>query len=143
MTASAKRAAGVPAVIALALAGAGCASSVSTSAFKGEKRDVAETIANLQSDVSSGDEQKVCSRELSSALVARLNTARGGCKQAIKRQQKEIDSFSASVQSVRIGGTAKAPTASARVKSTFSGKSVYKNVSLIKEAGKWKIAGIG
>ena len=61
-----------------------CAKTVSTGAFKGEEREVAQAIANLQSDVTAGDQQKICRNDLASAVVARLNAAPGGCKRVIK-----------------------------------------------------------
>src|ERR1700730_790522 len=104
---------------ALALAGgvSACGSTVSTSKFTGEERNVAQTISNLQSDVRAADQQKICSNDLAASVVARLSTATGGCKQAIKGQLTEIDNFDATVESVQIAGTASKRTATARVKS--------------------------
>jgi hypothetical protein len=127
-----------PALIALALGG--CGQTVSTASFKGEQHEVAQTIANLQSDVSTNEQQKVCERDLASAVVAQLNRARGGCKSVIKDRLSEIDSASAAVDSITLGGTAKQPTASATVRSIYGGKTRRATVSLVKEEGKWKIA---
>src|SRR6059058_757960 len=89
-----------------ALALGACAKSVSTSAFKGEQHDVAQAVANLQSDVTASDQKKVCSRDLSSALVTKLNTVHevkngrpvnrviaGRCKKVVKDQLAEIDNL--------------------------------------------------
>jgi uncharacterized lipoprotein YmbA len=124
---------------AAALALAACGQSVSTSSFKGEQRDVAQAIANLQSNVTAGDERKVCHDDLAAALVARLNTAPGGCVQAVKGQLAEIDSYEVDVDSVTIGPAGRA---TARVRSIYSGKTVRSTVMLVKEGGRWKIAGV-
>jgi copper chaperone CopZ len=64
----------------------------------------------------------------------------GGCEQAIKEQLTEIDAVELSVVSVALGGTPTARTATARVKSIYSGKKKTSTMSLVKESGKWKIS---
>jgi hypothetical protein len=131
------------AVVASMLALGGCASAVSVSSFKGEEKEVAQTIADLQRDTSARDEHKVCTRDLASALLARLNEAPGGCAGAIKNQQEEIDpGLEVTVKSVTLAGPASARTASARVKSTFSGKTRASTLTLVKERKRWKISGL-
>jgi hypothetical protein len=122
----------------LALAVAACGSTVSTSSFKGEQHSVAQAISNLQADVRAGDQQKVCANDLAGPVVARLNATPGGCKQAIKGQLTQIDSFDVTVQSVQITGT----SATARVKSTRRGKKHVYTVSLVREGTKWKILSV-
>ena len=120
-----------------------CAKSVSTSSFKGEQHNVAQTVANLQSDVTSSDQKKICSRDLSSSLVKRLNAAPGGCRRAIKNAQGEIDpGLEVKVQSVHLAGTPAARTATASVKSTFEGKKRRSTLSLTFESGSWKLSGV-
>ena len=127
------------AVPACALALAGCASSVSTSGFKGEEHEVAQTVANLQSDTSSQDQARVCGDDLAHAVVARLNLVPGGCERAIKNQQAEIDpGLEVTVESVHIAGT----TATASVKSTFEGKRRLSTLEFVKEGSKWKVSGV-
>jgi hypothetical protein len=131
------------AAIASTLVLAGCASSVSTSGFKGEEHEVAQTISNLQSDTSAQDHARVCANDLAHAIVERLSQSRGGCQQAIKTQQAEIDpGLEVTVESVHLGGTAAARTATAAVKSTFEGKHRSSTLELVKEGGKWKISGL-
>jgi hypothetical protein len=133
---------GLVATLACALALAGCATSVSVAKFSGEQRAVAQVIANLQSDTSSQDQARVCANDLAHAIVARLNAA-GGCEQAIKTQQAEVDpGLDVTVESVQISGSPTARKATASVKSTFEGKSRVKTLLLVKEGGKWKIAGL-
>jgi hypothetical protein len=131
------------AATACALAFAGCASNVSTSGFKGEEREVAQTTANLQSDTSAQDQKRVCENDLAQSIVQRLNQSPGGCERAIKNQQTEIDpGLEVTVESVHLAGTPAARTATATVKSTFEGKRRIRTLELVKEGGKWKISGL-
>jgi len=143
---------------ALALAGAlaGCASSVSTSSFKGEQHDVAQTISDLQSDVTAGDEQKVCSNDLAAPLVSELNTVQekrngrsvrravsGRCRRVVKDQLSEVDSTDMKVESVTLAPGAAPRSATARVRSVYSGKRRFSTLTLRKENGRWKVARLG
>jgi hypothetical protein len=133
------------AMLGLPLAAAsllGCANKVSTSGFSGEQREVAQTISNLQADATAADEEKICRNDLALSVVARLNAAAGGCRQAVKSQVAEVDSLNMTVQSVQLSGTGAQRTASARVKSVYEGKMRPSTVSLVKEGGKWKISGV-
>lgn len=118
---------------------AACASTVSTTSFKGEQQHVAQTVSNLQSHASTLEAKKICTEDLAAANVARLNTAPGGCKHALETQLKQIDSFETTVESVTISGN----TATARVKSVVAGKKAVQALTLVKEGGKWKISRIG
>jgi hypothetical protein len=120
-----------------------CAKAVSTAGFKGEDQEVAKTISNLQSDVTAGDEQKICANDLASPIVTRLNAARGGCKQVIKNQLAELESYDVSIQSVQVTAEGTRRTASARVRSIYSGKTRPGSLSLVKEGAKWKVSGLG
>jgi len=144
------------AVLALTGALAGCASSVSTSSFKGEQHDVAQTISDLQSDVTAGDEQKICTNDLAAALVAKLNSVRetrsghtvsrsvsGRCRKVVKDQLSEIDSTDLKVESVTLASGAAPRSATARVRTVYSGKRRFSTVTLHKEGGRWKIARLG
>jgi hypothetical protein len=119
-----------------------CAKTLSITGFKGEEHAVAQTISNLQTDVTAGDEQKICSNDLAGPVVARLNATPGGCKQAIKNQLTELDNFEVAVQSVHVTGTGAQPTAIAHVTSIHGGKTKASTLSLVKEAGKWKISSL-
>lgn len=122
----------------LALALGACGSTVSTSSFKGEQHAVAQTISNLQSHATALEQKKVCSQDLASAVVKRLNAAPGGCNKALETQLKEIDSFEVKVESVQISGN----SATAQVKSVHRGKQQTDTLTLVKEDGKWKISGV-
>jgi hypothetical protein len=124
----------------LALTLSACASTVSTAGFKGQQHDVAQTIANLQADATAGEQKKICANDLAAAVVSKLG-GKKGCEEAIKKQLAEVDSLTVSVQSVKLasGGT----SATAAVRSIYEGKTRPSSVSLVKEAGKWRISAFG
>jgi hypothetical protein len=129
-------------LVALALLVSACAStSTSTSGFSGEEHGAAQAIANLRADVSSANEAKVCRRDLSGALVAKLNALPGGCQGVIKHQAAEVDNFDLTIQSIRVGGSPARRTATARVKSVYEGKKTISTLSLVKEGRAWKLSG--
>jgi hypothetical protein len=117
---------------------AACGEMVSTSSFVGESKAVAQTISNLQNDVSTASNSNICQKDLASALRARLSTASGGCQQAVKNQLGQIDTFTLTIRSIAVKGT----SATAQVSSTYSGKSKVSTVLLLKEGGKWKLSGV-
>jgi hypothetical protein len=130
---------------------AGCGATVSTSAFKGEQHEVAQTVANLQADSTAGEVKKICTNDLASGVAARLGGLTA-CEAAIKNALDQVDSLEVSVQSVQISAvsarkpgvkTASAKTASAKVRSIHNGKTRESSLSLVKERGKWKISGLG
>lgn len=120
-----------------------CGSASTISGFKGEAHAVAQTISNLQADATARDEPKICADDLANAVVTRLDAAKGGCEQAIKNQLNEVDTFELTVESVKVNASGTPPTASASVKNVQSGKTRLSTLSLVKEAGKWKISSIG
>jgi hypothetical protein len=118
-----------------------CATTVSTSGYKGEAKDVAQTVKNLQSDVTAAENKKVCQNDLASTVVKSLSSASGGCQQVIKDQLAEVASFEVTVNSIQI--TSPGHTAVAHVRSKYSGKNRNTTISLVKESGKWKIEKVG
>lgn len=127
------------AAVLLATGLAGCGSTVSTGSFKGEEKAVAETVSNLQSDATAGDQGKICKNDLSAEVVARLGGV-AGCEAAIKTQLGEIDNPEASVSSVKVQTPGKAATAV--VKSVNEGKSTETTVTLVHEDGRWKVSAV-
>lgn len=114
---------------------AACATTTSTSNFKGAEHEVAQTVANLQSDVTSGEQKKICGKDLAAGVVSKLGGTKA-CEAAIKEQLAEIDSTELVVESVKVNGS----TATATVKSVYGGKKRLKTLSLTSEGGKWKIS---
>jgi hypothetical protein len=121
-----------------ALALTACGNTVSTAGFKGAQHEVAQTIANLQSDATTAEEKKICTKDLASAVVTRLSGTKG-CEAAIKSQLTEVTNLEVRVESVHVASGA--TTATAAVRSVHEGKSKASTVSLVKEGGKWKISG--
>jgi hypothetical protein len=121
----------------LAMVLAACGTSVSTSSFKGERQKVAQVVANLQKHASALEASKICAEDLAAARVAQLN-AQGGCKKTLETQVKQIDSYEATVESVRVSGA----TASAEVKSINAGKKAIQTMSFVKEGGRWKASAV-
>lgn len=117
---------------------AACGSTVSTGSFKGASQAVAQRISDFQNDVTAGEEKKLCNRDLASAVKARLQTAGGSCVQALKNQLGAIDDYELTVNSIAVHGT----SATANVKSTWSGKQRNTTLQLVKEGGAWKIAAL-
>jgi Domain of unknown function (DUF4878) len=115
-----------------------CAKTVSTAGLKGEAKNAAETVKDLQTDVTAGDQKKVCQNDLAKSLAAKLEETSGGCQQAVKDQLAEIDSFEVTVEAMQVSGS----SATAHVKSIFSGKSRKSTLSLVKEGSRWKISAL-
>jgi hypothetical protein len=123
----------------LALGLTACGGAVSTSAFKGEALAVAQRIADLQSDVTAANEQRICDEDFSRAARARLSIGGGTCKQALKRQLGSIDSYELTVKQIAVRGA----TATATVQSTWSGKLRLATLELVREGRSWRISGLG
>lgn len=124
---------------AVLLAGAaGCGTATSTSKFHGESHAVAQRISEFQSHASGSSHSEICKSDLSAALRARLTTPHRSCTKAIEEQLRQVDTFEVEIQSISLAGT----RASARVKSTWSGKQSATTLSLVKEAGSWRIAAL-
>jgi type 1 fimbria pilin len=125
------------ALVALTMTACG-ASTVSTSNFSGEAKAVAQRISDFQTDATGQNEQKLCQVDLASVVLTRLRAAGGKCEPALKTQLGEVDVFELKVESIAVTGK----KASARVKSTWSGKSAISTLQLVKEGGAWKIAAL-
>ena len=123
--------------LALPVGLAACGETASTSNFKGESRNVAQTVANLQSDATASDQKKLCQNDLASTVTARLQSA-GGCQTALKEQLHEIDSLNMTIESIAVSGS----DATAHLKSTYSGKNRITTLTLVKEGSHWKISGL-
>jgi hypothetical protein len=138
MPSSLKRPSLQASAVLLVIALSACATTVSTSGYKGEAKDVAQTIKNLQADVTAGEQKKICEKDLAGSVVQSLSSSPGGCQKAIKDQLAEIASFEVDIDAIQV--TSPGHTATAKVKSKYSGKKRASTISLVKEGGKWKIA---
>jgi hypothetical protein len=116
---------------------AACGTTTSTANFKGTEHAVAQPVANLQSDITAGEQKKICANDLAAAVVTRLGGTKG-CESTIKNQIGQIDNTELQVESVKVAGQ----QATARVKSIYKGKKRLTTVSFVEESGKWKIASL-
>jgi hypothetical protein len=124
-------------VLLCALGAAACGTTTSTTGFKGVEHEVAQTIADLQSDVAAGEQKKICERDLAAPVVTRLGGQKA-CEAAVKNRVAEIDNTELQVESVKVTGN----TATAQVKSVYEGKKRIRTVTLAKEGSRWKITAI-
>ena len=130
------------AALALAALAAGCApqqssSSDSVSKFTGDQKAVAQTVEDLESAASDGNEAKLCSQVFAKALAGRLAAAGGGCTNAVKAAIKDTDSVDMTVESVRVNGD----RATANVKFETGKNDRRGTVALVREGGRWRVAG--
>lgn len=128
---------GAGVALALSVALAACGETASTSGFKGESHSVAQTISNFQTDVSAREQKKLCERDLAAAVTDRLTRSGGSCQAALKKQLLQIDATSLTIEAIAVNGK----KATARVKSTYSGKTAISALTLVNEGGHWKISG--
>jgi hypothetical protein len=126
------------AAILLPLALGACGSTVATDSFKGESHAVAQRISAFQSDATEANEGKLCDNDLARAVKARLQRAGSSCRTALGRQLGQIDTVELKIEAVAVHGAG----ASARVKSTWSGRSRVTTMQLVKEGGAWKVAAL-
>ncbi len=118
-----------------AVAVSACATTTSTSSFKGAQHAVAQRVADLQSDETAGEQKKICANDLAAPVVNRLGGQKG-CEAAVEDQV--VDNTEAVVESVQVNGT----SATAKVKSTFGGKKRIATVAFQKEGSLWKISAL-
>jgi hypothetical protein len=124
--------------LCLALGVSACGEASSTGSYKGESKNVAQTITNLQSDATSANASKLCSRDLAASVLKQLEAGGDSCKKVLEGQLREIDTYSLTVESISVKGSA----ATAKVKGTWSGKERVHEVSFVKEGGSWKVSGL-
>jgi hypothetical protein len=117
---------------------AACGSTASTSGFKGVEHEVAQRVADLQSDATSSNRENICKNDLAAAIVTKLG-GRKGCEEALKHQLAQIDNLEATIVSVKVAPDGKSATA--KVKSTYEGKTREKTIPLVKESSGWKVSG--
>ena len=117
---------------------AGCGGAVSTGNLKGESKAVAQRIADFQTDVTGSEAKKLCNQDFARTVAERLRATGTSCTQALKSQLGAIDDYELTLETVSVTGK----TATARVKSTWSGKTRMSTLKLVKEDGTWKISGL-
>jgi hypothetical protein len=129
-----------PSLLCLALstlALTACGSTVSTTAFKGQAHEVAQTISNLQADATAGEPKKICANDLATPIITRLGGTKH-CETAIKNQLAEINNLEVNIQTIHL--SPEDTNATAAVTSIHEGKTHPSTITLIKEHGKWKLS---
>ena len=125
------------ALCSCALALSACGTATSTSGFKGAEHEVAQRIADLQSDVTAADRGKICGNDLAAPVVKGLG-GRKGCEAALKHQINQIDNPEVTINAVKLSPDGKSATAS--VKSIHEGNSRTSTVALVKEGKNWRVS---
>ena len=133
----------LPALGTVAVLATGCGPSGSSStsnSFTGASHAAAQAVYDLQTDSRNGDTAKICSNDLSSALVSRLSGGAGGqdCQTSVKNALNEVDDFTLTVNSVSVNGS----TATAKVTSLAQGHNTQSTLTLVQESGRWKVTGL-
>jgi Putative lumazine-binding len=125
-----------------AVPAAGCATQASSNdssgGFRGDQRQVAKAIEDLESAGNDGDQAKICRDLVSRALAGRLAQAGRSCPATVDAALKDTDSFALTVESVRVTGA----RATARVKLETGTNDRRATISLVRERGAWRIAGL-
>lgn len=136
----------LPVLVAAALTLSACGQSAKDSSddFKGEQKAVAQTVEDLQSASSKGDEDKICDEILAADLAKKIKARDDGkspsCANALKDALRDADSFELQVKKVEIDGT----TATATVESDKTGSDKQTTQLTLTKAGDgWRIASLG
>ncbi len=125
------------AVLTAALLSA-CGATTSTSSFSGAAKSVAQTISDLQNDAQGRNESRICSADLATNVVDKLNAAGNTCTSAITKQLGEADTYDLTIESIKVAGT----TATAVVQDTQAGKKHLDTLTLVQEGARWKISAL-
>lgn len=129
----------LPLLLVVAIAGCGQAPS-SASDFNGAKKEVADTIEQLQTAASSRKPEDICSDVFSSALVEKVKTAGHDCVDEMDKVTSDADDFELEVKAVTITGA----TATARVQARKGGNdNAITTYTLAREDGKWRLTNLG
>jgi hypothetical protein len=130
-------------LVALPFALGACGQSAKDSAgdFRGDQRDVAQTVEDLQSFARKGDAAKICSEVLAKDLVTKIqSSSRKPCDKALKDAIADADAFELTVKKVTVAGD----RATATVKSEGGGSQDRTDtLTLVRAQSAWKIATLG
>ncbi len=136
-----RRAAALLGALAIASGVSACGTTGSSSGgYTGEKGEVARAISNLESNATANSPAKLCDEDIAASVSRRLERDGSTCLKAMTTQLRQVDTFTMTVESISISKAGK--SASAEVKSTWSGKERDSTLSLVKEDGHWKLASL-
>jgi hypothetical protein len=129
----------LPLLLAVAIAGCG-QPATSASDFKGAKKDVADTIEQLQTAAQNRKPEDICSDVLARSLVDKVKTSGHDCVTEMEKVTGDADDFELDVKAVTITGA----TATAQVKARKGGKdNAVTSFALAREDGKWRLTSLG
>jgi outer membrane PBP1 activator LpoA protein len=137
----------LPVLVAAALTLSACGQTSKDSAkdFQGQEKAVAQTVEDLQSAASKGDEDKICDEILAADLAGKIKAADSSaktpsCASGLKRALRDADSFELQVKKVAVNGT----TATATVESDAAGDAKTTTaLTLTKARDGWRISSLG
>lgn len=122
-------------LLPLALAACTTGQTSSTGSFKGEEKQVAQVVEDLQAAGEKKDAGEICSRILAPELVDELSAPGRSCTQEVDEALDDAESFALDVEDVQISGSG----ATARVK---DGDDAVREVRLVKQGAAWKISAL-
>ena len=118
----------------------GCTQTQTTSNdFTGERKQVADTVADLADDGQRKRADAICENLLADELVKQVSAAGASCAAEMKKAIDDADGFDLDVTKVDVNGT----TATATVRSPDRGKDVDRTFEFVKQDGDWRITGFG
>ena len=127
--------------IALVLALGGCTQQqTSTNDFKGAEKDVAQVLADLQSDAQGRKPGTICSDLLSRELADKLKSAGNDCTAEMEKITSDADDYRLEVTDVSISGSTATATVESRRGDQKKAKTTYK---LVREDGDWRLSDLG
>jgi hypothetical protein len=123
-------------LVALALAGCAAAPRDSAKQFKGGERAVAAVVERVESAARDDDPAIVCTRLLSTSLLAALSKQGTNCRTGVKEAFRDANPLDLTVDDVEIRGS----RAIAKVNYRSGSKDKNATLDLDREAGAWKIS---
>ena len=118
----------------------GCTQTRTTSNdFTGERKQVADRVADLADDGQRKRADAICENLLADELVKQVSAAGSSCAAEMKKAIDDADGFDLEVTKVDINGS----NATATVRSQDRGKNVDRTFEFVKQDGDWRITGFG
>ena len=121
-------------VAALALTACG-GTTDSAGEFEGAEQDVARVIEDLEEAGQEDEPRRICQALLAQAVVESIEGAGGDCAEAVDKALDQTDTFSLTVEDVRVSGS----TARARVETGVDEEQV-ETIELVREGDSWRIS---
>ena len=107
--------------------------------FTGDRKQVADTVADLADDGQRKKADAICENLLADELVKQVSAAGSSCAAEMKKAIDDADGFDLEVTKVDVNGD----KATATVRSQDRGKNVDRTFEFVKQDGSWRITGFG